>query len=101
MKKGICKKNIIRYGIDVNDPPFAFVSDDLEQNTGIMVDYFNQLSIVLEAEFRPVLYNSYNLAVKLQTGSIDCSVLNMTNINKSVFSFTSTIYLKVRVGFSA
>lgn len=91
-EKRYLQKNVIRYGIDVNDPPFAFVSGDLEQNTGIMVDYFNQLSIVLEAEFRPVLYNSYNLAVKLQTGSIDCSVLNMTNINKSVFSFTQPLY---------
>lgn len=91
-EKDYLKRNKISYGIGINDAPFAFVSQNSVQNTGILVDYFNQLSVSLECEFRPVVYDKYNLAIKLKNGGMDCSVLNMNKINKSVFLFTQRLY---------
>ncbi len=91
-EKEYLKKNKINYGITINDAPFAFVAQNSVQNTGILVDYFNQLSVSLECEFRPVVYDKYNLAIKLKNGGMDCSVLNMNRINTSVFLFTQRLY---------
>lgn len=91
-EKDYLRKNKINYGIAINDAPFAFVSQNSVQNTGILVDYFNQLSVSLECEFRPVVYDKYNLAIKLKNGGMDCSVLNMNKINTSVFLFTQRLY---------
>lgn len=82
----------IQYGIDISDEPFAFVSADTDQNMGILVDYFNQLSVTLENNFLPVTYDSYNLPIRLKDGDIDAAVLNKTNVNKSVFLFTQPLY---------
>ena len=82
----------IHYGIDINDEPFAFVSDDTSQNMGILVDYFNQLSVTLENNFQPVTYDSYNLAIRLKDGDIDAAVLNKTAVNQNVFLFTQPLY---------
>lgn len=91
-ERNYLKTNIINYGIGVNDAPFAFVSENSVQNTGILVDYFNQLSVSLECQFRPVVYDKYNLAIKLKNGGMDCSVLNMNRVNTSVFWFTQRLY---------
>jgi len=82
----------IQYGIDINDEPFAFVSADTDQNMGILVDYFNQLSVTLENNFQPVTYDSYNLPIRLKDGDIDAAVLNKTAVNKDVFLFTQPLY---------
>ncbi len=82
----------IQYGIDINDEPFAFVSADTDQNMGILVDYFNQLSVTLENNFQPVTYDSYNLPIRLKDGDIDAAVLNKTDVNKEVFLFTQPLY---------
>ncbi|MFR5859314.1 MAG: ATP-binding protein [Clostridia bacterium] len=82
----------INYGIAVNDEPFAFVSTANNQNSGILVDYFNQLSVILESRMQAVSYNHYNLAVKLKAGEIDAAVLNKTPMNKEVFLFTQPLY---------
>ena len=74
----------INYGIAVNDEPFAFVSTANNQNSGILVDYFNQLSVILESRMQAVSYNHYNLAVKLKAGEIDAAVLNKTPMNAAV-----------------
>lgn len=86
------KNNTIQYGISANDPPFTFVSDDTEQNVGIVVDYFNQLSVALESPFKPVVYDDFSLAIKLKNHMMDAAVLNKTEVNKSVFLFTQTLY---------
>ena len=91
-EKAYLKSHKINYGIGVNDAPFAFVSQNSVQNTGILVDYFNQLSVSLECDFRPVVYDKYNLAIKLKNGGMDCSVLNMNKVNTSVFIFTQRLY---------
>lgn len=88
----LLKSKDILYGIDVNDAPFAFVAGDSNQNTGILVDYFNQLSVVLESNMQAVPYDSYNLAVKLKSGEIDAAVLNKTPMNNQVFLFTQPLY---------
>ena len=82
----------INYGIAVNDEPFAFVSTANNQNSGILVDYFNQLSVILESRMQAVSYNHYNLAVKLKAGEIDAAVLNKIPMNKEVFLFTQPLY---------
>ena len=82
----------ILYGIDINDAPFAFVSPETGQYTGILVDYLNQLSVTLEGDFSPVEYDSYNLAVQLKNGAVDCSVLTRHRINTQVFLFTQPLY---------
>lgn len=86
------KNNTIQYGISANDPPFTFVSEDTEQNVGIVVDYFNQLSVVLESPFKSVVYDDFSLAIKLKNEMMDAAVLNKTEVNKSVFLFTQTLY---------
>lgn len=100
-EKQYIKSNKVKYGININDAPFAFVMKDSTQSTGIMVDYFNQLSVSLESEFQPVVYERYNLGIELKKGNIDCSVLNKTKMNTEIFSFTQTLYTersKVLVG---
>lgn len=91
-EKKYLKENGIRYGIDVNDAPFSSISYDDKQNTGIFVDYFNQLSVTLEAEPKAVTFDNYNLAKKLKAKEIDAAVLNMTDLNSSVFLFTQHLY---------
>lgn len=100
-EKRYIKSHNVKYGINVNDAPFAFSMENSKQNTGIMVDYFNQLSVSLESEFIPVVYESYVLGIELKHENIDCSVLNKNNINNQVFDFTQTLYKersKVLVG---
>ncbi|MBQ8563621.1 MAG: transporter substrate-binding domain-containing protein [Firmicutes bacterium] len=91
-EKNFLASRDIQYGIDINDAPFAFVSSDTDQNTGILVDYFNQLSVTLENNFHPVTYDNYHLAVKLKDGAIDAAVLNKTAVNEHVFLFTQALY---------
>ena len=100
-EKRYIKSHNVKYGINVNDAPFAFSMENSKQNTGIMVDYFNQLSVSLESEFIPVVYESYVLGIELKHENRDCSVLNKNNINNQVFDFTQTLYKersKVLVG---
>lgn len=91
-ERALLKSKDITYGIDINDAPFAFVAGDSNQNTGILVDYFNQLSVTLENNMQAVPYDSYNLAVKLKSGEIDAAVLNKTPMNSQVFLFTQPLY---------
>lgn len=100
-EKQYIKSHKVKYGININDAPFAFLMKDSMQSTGIMVDYFNQLSVTLESDFQPVVYDRYNLGIELKKGNIDCSVLNKTKMNTEIFSFTQTLYTersKVLVG---
>lgn len=91
-ERALLKSKDITYGIDINDAPFAFVAGDSNQNTGILVDYFNQLSVTLENNMQAAPYDSYNLAVKLKSGEIDAAVLNKTPMNSQVFLFTQPLY---------
>jgi len=91
-EKNFLQSRDIQYGIDINDEPFAFVSDGTDQNMGILVDYFNQLSVTLENNFQPVTYDTYNLPIRLKDGNIDAAVLNKTGVNKDVFLFTQPLY---------
>ena len=67
-EKRFLENSVIHYGIDMDDAPFAFTEIESELNTGLLVDYFNQLSVILENNFQPVPYESYHLAVKLKEG---------------------------------
>lgn len=86
------KEGSMKYGVDLNNAPFAFVDPESGQPNGIVVDYFNQLAVALETDLQPVAYDDYNIAVRLNTGDTDMAVLNRTDINDSVFEFTQTLY---------
>ncbi len=91
-EKNYLKKNDIIYGINIKDPPFSYISLDNGQNTGILVDYFNQLSVTLEKEFTGATYDNYDLAISLISRDINAAVLNKTVYNQSVFLFTEPLY---------
>jgi len=91
-EKNYLKKNDISYGINIKDPPFSYVSLDTGQNTGILVDYFNQLSVTLEKEFTGVTYDDYDLGISLISEDINAAVLNKTLYNQKVFLFTEPLY---------
>lgn len=91
-EKNYLKKNDISYGINIKDPPFSYISLDTGQNTGILVDYFNQLSVTLEKEFTGVTYDDYDLAISLISGDINAAILNKTVYNQMVFLFTEPLY---------
>lgn len=91
-EKSYLRSAPLKYGIDVSNAPFAFIDDEMGQNAGIIVDYFNQLAVALESDIQSEVYNSYNLAIRVKTGDVDMAVLNRTPINNSVFDFTQTLY---------
>jgi len=82
----------IYYGFDVKDAPFSYVSFENDQNMGILIDYFNQLSVTLESDFVGIPYNDYNLARMLKEGEVDAAPLNITRYNRDVFLFTQALY---------
>lgn len=84
----------IYYGFDEKDAPFSYVSFENDQNMGIMIDYFNQLSVTLESNFIGRPYDDYNLARKLKEGEVDAAPLNITKYNRDVFHFTQTLYVE-------
>ncbi len=88
------RNNRLKYGIDTDDAPFAFVAGDTKESTGIFVDYFSQLSMVLGSELIPVEYDKFNLALKLKDGEIDCSILPENSTNSQVFLFTQPLYVE-------
>ena len=91
-ERAYLKSEHLNYGIDVNNAPFVFIDPDTGNTAGIVVDYFNQLAVSLETNMQSTAYDSYNLAVRLNTGDVDMAVLNRTSINNSVFDFTQTLY---------
>lgn len=91
-EESFLKNTVINYGIDVEDAPFAFIDPSSGQNMGILADYFNQLSVVLENNFKPAAYENYHLAMKLKAGEIDAAVLSKTESNAQVFLFTQSLY---------
>jgi len=91
-EKQFLRSRDIQYGIDVEDAPFAFVDYESGQNTGIIVDYFNQLSVAVENNFQSVPYESFHLPIRLKNGDIDAAVLNKTAMNREVFLFTQPLY---------
>jgi len=91
-EKNYLRKKDISYGINIKDPPFSYISLDTGQNTGILVDYFNQLSVTLEKEFTGVTYDDYDLAVSLISRDINAAILNKTVYNQQVFLFTEPLY---------
>ena len=40
-EKSYLRSAPLKYGIDVSNAPFAFIDDEMGQNAGIIVDYFN------------------------------------------------------------
>ena len=86
------KSSTLLYGIDVNDAPFAFVSDETGQNTGILVDYFNQLSVTLEGDFQPSVAEGINIALRLKDGLTDAAVIKKTKMNENVFLYSQPLY---------
>lgn len=86
------RKNDITYGIDIKDAPFSYVSSENDQNTGILVDYFNQLSVTLEKEFTGVTYENYDLAKSLIDREISAAIFSKTKHNEDVFLFTEPLY---------
>ena len=95
------KNNTLTYGIDVSDAPFAFVSEETGQNTGIIVDYFNQLSVTLEGDFQPSVAEGINIALRLKDGVTDAAVIKKTRMNENVFLYSQPLYTersKVLVG---
>lgn len=93
-EKDFLKSKKLTYGLDINDAPFGFVSDSTRQNTGIIVDYFNQLSVILENQFTPVENDRIHLALNLKNQRMDVAVLNNTPINGNVFLFTQALYME-------
>ncbi len=91
-ERAYLKSEALNYGIDMNNAPFAFIDPETGNSAGIVVDYFNQLAVSLETDMQSTAYDSYNLAVRLNTGDVDMAVLNRTPINNSVFDFTQTLY---------
>ena len=86
------RKNDITYGIDIKDAPFSYVSSENDQNTGILVDYFNQLSVTLEKGFTGVTYENYDLAKSLIDREISAAIFSKTKHNEDVFLFTEPLY---------
>lgn len=93
-EKEYLKSKKVYYGFDEKDAPFSYVSFENDQNMGIMIDYFNQLSVTLESNFIGIPYDDYNLARKLKEGEVDAAPLNITKYNKDVFLFTQTLYME-------
>lgn len=91
-EKDYLSNNTVLYGIDVNDAPFAFVAEETGQNTGILVDYFNQLSITLEGDFQPVVAEGINVALRLKDGDTDSAIVKKTRLNEKVFLYTQPLY---------
>lgn len=91
-EKEFLKREDIYYGIDILNAPFSFIPYDSNQNAGIMVDYFHQLSVTLESTFTSVSYQNFSLASKLKSGEIDAAVLNKSKMNEEVFLFSQPLY---------
>lgn len=88
------KKKKIRYGINVNDEPYSFVSEEHGQNSGIIVDYFNQLAIALETKMKPVSFQSNSLAKALKDRLIDAAILKRNETTEKVFLLSQTLYIE-------
>ena len=80
------------YGIDTADEPFAFVSDESGQNTGILVDYMNQLSVALEGDFEPAVASGINVALNLKDRKTDVAVLKKSWLLERVFLYSQPFY---------
>ncbi|MFV0516970.1 MAG: ATP-binding protein [Aminipila sp.] len=93
-EKYYLKSQKLYYGFDVKDAPFSYVSYETNQNMGILIDYFNQISVTLEDDFIGKPYDDYNLARKLKEGEVDAAPLSITEFNKDVFLFTQTLYME-------
>lgn len=87
-------KKKIRYGININHEPFSFISEEHGQNSGIIVDYFNQLAIVLETKMKPVSFQSHSLAKALKDKRIDAAILKRNAMTEKVFLLTQTLYIE-------
>ncbi|HKK95442.1 MAG TPA: transporter substrate-binding domain-containing protein [Anaerovoracaceae bacterium] len=86
------KENDIVYGIDIKDAPFSYVLKETKQNKGILVDYFNQLSVTLEKEFAGVTYENYDLAKSLIDNEINAAVISKGIHKEEVFLFTEPLF---------
>lgn len=84
----------IKYGIDIDNMPYAFISADSGESSGMLKDYFNQLSIILETEFYPVSYDDYHLALKLKSGELNAAAINKSDTYEDVFMFTQPLYVE-------
>ncbi|XVG96028.1 ATP-binding protein [Eubacteriales bacterium KG127] len=91
-EKDFLTKKKIRYGININHEPFSFISEEHGQNSGIIVDYFNQLAIVLETKMKPVSFQSHNLAKALKDKRIDAAIVKRNAMTEKVFLLTQTLY---------
>ena len=60
----------------------------------MLKDCFAQISVMLETEFTPVLYDKYYLALELKREEIDAAAINKTPVNESVFLFTQALYVE-------
>ena len=93
-EKEFLNSNKIKYGIATENPPFAFATEESEQGAGMLKDCFAQISVMLETEFTPVLYDKYYLALELKREEIDAAAINKTPVNESVFLFTQALYVE-------
>lgn len=84
----------IRYGMDTENPPFAFTAWENGQSAGMLKDCFAQISVILETEFSPISYDKYHLAIELKQEEIDAAAMNKTPVNENVFLFTQALYIE-------
>ena len=90
-QKYLADEQII-YGTDGDDAPFSYLSARTGQSMGMFIDYFSQLSITLETDFKPLSYDDYHLSLALKKGDIEAAAMNKTDLNSNVFLFTQALY---------
>lgn len=90
-RKYLADEQII-YGTDGDDAPFSYLSSRTGQSMGMFIDYFSQLSITLETDFKPLSYDDYHLSLALKKGDIEAAAMNKTDLNSNVFLFTQALY---------
>ncbi|MBZ9686976.1 transporter substrate-binding domain-containing protein [Clostridium estertheticum] len=80
------------YGSDQNTPPLRYLNSDSGQYEGLVIDYFNALSIELgvKIKMKPMVWNDALTA--LERGDIDFCDMHASKDRSRSFIFTDPIY---------